>query len=128
MAIEETDEVPPTFLVVTQASLEAASMSSILNGGRQAPRLNWQIPLPNLLGTAAEWEGWVKSAMKECRENAPLSFQPMAMSWLSDAFKLLLTDEALWHVPPELVTYDNSLAKYLDRLLKDAPGAAGREF
>ena len=103
-------------------------MSSILNQGRQAPRLNWQIPMPNLLGSAAEWAGWIKSATKECRENSPPSFQPMAMSWLADAFKLSLSDELLWHVPSELVAFDSSLAKHLDRLMKDAPGNAGKEF
>ena len=101
-------------------------MSSVLNMGRQAPKLHWQIAMPNLLGSAAEWEAWIKGAMKEARGNSPLSFQPQAMAWVAEAFKLTGSSDLLWHVPAELVAFDNSLAMHLDKLMKEAPGPAGK--
>ena len=48
------------------------------------------------------------------------------MAWVAEAFKLGVSNEQLWLVPAELVAFDNNLAKHLHKLMKDAPGPAGK--
>ena len=126
--VEESDEIPEEFLIASPAAVDTATLASLLSRNRQAVRTQWKMALPNLLGTQASWEVWVKESMKEVRANSPVAAQGAAMNWFASAFKLQLTPAELWFVSPEMEAFDNSLSSHLQSLLAAAPGTNGREF
>ena len=87
--IEESDAIPATFLEPVPAAIEQAGVAAALNMGRQAPKLQWKVVMPNLLGSSADWEVWITALLKESRSNAPLSHQPHAVRWLGKSFEFL---------------------------------------
>ena len=125
--LAESDEIPSTFLEPAANAIEAATMASLLAGNRPAARIAWKLSLPNLLGTSAQWETWVKEAMKEIRSQSPIAHQGGAMGWFASAVKLELGLDQLWFVDPILQAWDDSLSTHLQQLLINAPGTAGRE-
>ena len=83
--MSESDIIPATFLQPSQTAVEAATMASLITGNRPAVKIAWKIVMPNLLGTSAQWELWIKDAMKECRACSPIAHQPAAVQWFASA-------------------------------------------
>ena len=125
---QEDDTVPATFLDVRPEAIEAASLASLLTGGRPAARIAWKFPAPKLQGTTTEWSEWISGVMKEVRANSPPHHASTSMVWAVSAFKLELSQQQLWHIEPSLQSFDDSLALHLSTLLRSYADTAGREF
>ena len=125
---QEDDSIPASFLDVSPAALEQASLAALLTGGRPAARIAWKFAAPMLQGTTTQWSTWITEVMREVRAHSPPQHSASSMQWAVQAFKLELTPQQLWHVEPTLQSFDDSLALHLAGLLRAYEGTPGREF